>query len=274
MSEIKWLIFREGRRDVSLINSVIMSKFAPLIVILLAVSVQTFGQLGSMEVSGRVKIGTKQEKLTRKRFYLFRGGLEANKALVEKLKAAAPVSRDCFYCTQKASAEFIAWLRAGDCETPYCREITADDAQKVPEFKAAYQKGLTQFKRKPELAQKWLTTNLPAGLRDGFYREQKTMIGGLLGTLKPVQSVMTDSVSVKGIFIDIPLELAGKKTGKFLVSNLLPMEVGDKSFVWACEIEIGAEKPAVLKLTEGKTKACEVIVRPITACAAGVCAAK
>lgn len=255
--------------------SLIMSKFAPLIVILLAAFVPISGQsLGAMEVSGRVKIGTKQEKLTRKRFYLFRGGLEANKTLIDKLKAATPVSRDCFYCTQKATPEFIAWLRAGDCESPYCREITADDAQKVPEFKAAYQKGLTQFKKKPDLAREWLTTNLPTGLRDGFYKEQKTMLGGLLGTLKPVQSVMTDTVSVKGIFIDIPLELAGKKTEKFLVSNVLPIEVGDKSFVWACEIEIGADKTAVLKLTEGKTKACEVIVRPVAACAAGVCAVK
>jgi hypothetical protein len=227
-----------------------------------------------MEVSGRVKIGAKQEKLTRKRFYLLRGGLEANKALVEKLRAAAPVSRDCFYCTQKASAEFIAWLKSGDCESPYCREITAEDAQKVPEFQAAYKKGLTQFRHKPDLAQKWITTNLPAPLREGFYRGQKTMLAGLLGDIKPVQSVMTDTVTVKGIFIDIPLELAGKKTQTFLVSNILPIEIGDKSYVWACEVEIGADKPAVLRLTEAKTKACEVIVRPLNACTAGSCNAK
>lgn len=221
-----------------------------------------------------MKIGTKQEKLVRKRFYLLRGGLEANKALVERLRVAAPVSRDCFYCSQKASAEFIAWLKAGDCESPYCREITAEDAQKVPEFLAAYNKGLTQFKRKPELARKWITTNLPPALRDGFYRDHKKMIAGLLGDIKPVQSVMTDSVTVKGIFIDITLELGAKKTQTFLVSNLLPIEVGDKSYVWACEIEIGAEKPAVLRLTEAKTKACEVFVRPLPACTAGSCVTK
>lgn len=255
-----------------------MSKLVPLIVILLAAFVQLSGQgaplLGSMEVSGRVKIGPKQEKLTRKRFYLFRGGLEANKALVERIRVSEPVSRDCFYCRQKASAEYISWLKAGDCESPYCREITAEDAQKVPEFKAAHQKGLTQFKRKPALAQKWITTNLPAPLRDGFYDEQKKLLFALLGGTRTIQSVMTDSVTVKGIFIDIPLELAGKKTEKFLVSNILPIEVGDRSYVWACEIEIGAEKPAVLKLTEGKTKACEVFVRPLAACTAGSCAIK
>lgn len=255
-----------------------MPKFIPAIFVLFAAFVQLFGQgaraPGSMEVSGRVKIGAKQEKLVRKRFYLVRGGLEANKALVEKLRVSEPVSRDCFYCRQKASAEYIAWLKAGDCESPYCREITADDAQKVPEFQAAYKKGLTQFKRKPALAQKWITTNLPAPLRDGFYDEQKKLLAGLLGDIRPVQSVMTDSVTVKGIFIDIPLDLAGKKTEKFLVSNILPIEVGDKSYVWACEIEIGAEKPAVLRLTEAKSKTCEVFVRPLTACAAGSCTAK
>jgi hypothetical protein len=255
-----------------------MSKLAPPILVLLFAIVPLFGQgtrpLGSMEVSGRVKIGSKQEKLVRKRFYLLRGGLESNKALIEKLRAAEPVSRDCFYCRARASSEFIAWLKAGDCESPYCREITAEDAKTVPEFKTAYQKGLAQFRRKPGLAQKWITTNLPAPLRDGFYRQQKTLLAALLGDTRAVQSVMTDSVTVKGIFIDIPLELGAKKTQTFLVSNILPIEVGDKSYVWACEIEVGAEKPAVLRLAETKTKACEVFVRALPVCAAGSCNSK
>lgn len=255
-----------------------MLKLVPPIIVLLCLLVPLFGQaarpLGSMEVSGRVKIGPKQEKLVRKRFYLFRGGLEANKTLVERLRAAEPVSRDCFYCRTKASPEFIAWLKAGDCESPYCREITADDAKTVPEFAAAYQKGLVQVRRKPDLARKWITTNLPAPLREGFYREQKTALAALLAGTVPVQSVMTDSVTVKGIFIDIPLELAGKKTQTFLVSNILPIEVGEKSYVWACEIEVGAEKPAVLRLAENKTKACEVFARPLAVCAAGSCGIK
>ncbi len=255
-----------------------MPKVLPLIVILLTASIPVFCQnaarYGSMEVSGRVKIGTKQEKLARKRFYLFRGGLESHKALVDRLRAADPVSRECYYCRNGASPEFMAWLKAGDCESPYCREITADDAKTVPEFRAAYKKGLAQFGRKPGLALDWINTNLPAGLRDGFYREHRKMLGSLLGDLRPVQSVMTDSVTVKGIFIDIPLQLADRKTEKFLVSNLLPVEVGDKSYVWACEIEIGAEKPAALRLTEGKSKMCEVFVRNLPVCTAGNCPMK
>ncbi|MEQ1604105.1 MAG: hypothetical protein ABL999_04485 [Pyrinomonadaceae bacterium] len=233
---------------------------------------------GSLEVSGRVKIGGKAEKLTRKRFYLFRGGLDANKVLVEKMKAASVTSRECFYCSQKASPEFIAWLKAEECESPYCRTITQEDTKKVPEFLAAYDKGLKQFRNKPTIAQQWLTTNLAPDLRDGFYKQQKASISTILGTTKPLQSSMTDSVSVKAIFIDITLNTGGKPTETFLISNIIPLEFGGKSYQWACEVEIGAAKKVTLALQvpdAGKTvKKCEVIVKDLQQCAAGVCSAK
>src|SRR6187397_2834764 len=90
---------------------------------------------GVLEVNGRIKVDGKQERLKRKRFYLFRGGLAANKALIDRMRTAEFVSRDCFYCRMGASPEFRAWLKAEDCESPFCRAITADDAAKVPEFK-------------------------------------------------------------------------------------------------------------------------------------------
>jgi hypothetical protein len=244
-----------------------------LLTCLLPGRAQVAPQLGSLEVVGRVKIGAKLEKLERKRFYLFRGGLEANKTLVERLRADAPVSRDCFYCRQKASPEFMAWLKANNCESPYCREIIAEDVKKVAEFRAAYRKGLKQFPRKPDLARKWITTNLPAALRDGFYRAQKKALARLLGDLRPLQSIMTDTSNVRAIFIDIPVDPGTKKTETFLVSNILPIEVGDNSYVWACEIEIGATgRPATLTLKPSKT--CEVFIRPLPVCNAGSCESK
>lgn len=232
---------------------------------------------GSLEISGRVSIGGKQEKLKRKRFYLFRGGLEANKVMIDRIKAAIVTSRDCFYCKAKASAEYTAWLKSGDCESPYCREITTDDIAKVPEFQAAYQKSLKQFRNKPVIAEQWLTTNLPLTLREGFYRDRKTLTGVLLGTTKPIQSSMTDSVSVVAIFIDIPLNIAaGKKTETFLVSNVVPIEIGEKSYVWACEVEIGASKkvklpPLPITDTSKLVKKCEVVVRDLPKCENGSC---
>jgi hypothetical protein len=234
---------------------------------------------GSVEVTGRVRIGSKVEKIKRKRFYLFRGGLADNKALVDRIKAATPISRSCFYCNAKASPELIAWLAAEDCESPFCRAVTTEDVSKVPEFKAAYQKGLTQFRNKPDVAAKWLTTNLSPNIRDGFYRQQKSLTETILGGVKPLQSSMTDSVSVRAVFIDIDVKPpAGKTTETFLITNVVPVDVGSKSYVWACEIDIGAAKKATLALQvpdAGKTvRRCEVIVRDLPVCTSGTCPAK
>lgn len=232
--------------------------------------------LGSLEVSGRVKIEGKLEKLQRKRFYLFRGGLEENKTLVDRLKAAETVSRDCYYSRMKASSQFICWLKEESCESPYCRQISDSDIKIVPEFKTAFEKGLSQFgQNRASLARDWLTTNLPPVLREGFYRERESLLEKLLNKIQPLQSSMTDSVSVKAIFIDIPLDSANDSEGKkkldtFLVSNLLPMEIGSKSYLWACEVEISAEKQArlILKVPDdGKpVRDCEVIVKDLPVC--------
>ena len=234
---------------------------------------------GVLEINGRVKVDGKQERLKRKRFYLFRGGLAANKALVDRLRSAEFVSRDCFYCQLKASPEFRAWLKAEDCESPFCREITADDAAKVPEFKAAVVKGSQQFARKPALAREWLTTNLAPELRDGFYLQRKSAVERVLAGVKPLMSGMTDSVSVKAIFIDIPVAPpAGKSTETFLLSNISPAEVGGKSFVWACEVEIGPDRKAVrsLPVPEPGKRAdkCEVFIKDLPKCDGQSCPAK
>jgi hypothetical protein len=232
-----------------------------------------------LEINGRLKVEGKQERLKRKRFYLFRGGLTANKALVDRIRAAQFISRDCFYCRANASPEYRLWLKAEDCESPFCREITTEDAARVPEFKAALAKGQRQFGRKPTLAHEWITTNLAPELRDGFYLQRKKGIDALLAGDKPLRSGMTDSVSVKAIFIDIPITPPpGKSTETFLISNIAPFEIGAKSYVWACEIEIAADKKAVRSLPvpePGKrAEKCEVFVRDIPACDGEGCVLK
>lgn len=232
--------------------------------------------LGSVEVSGRVKIDGKQEKFSRKRFYLFKGGLDENKALIDRLRTAEVKSRDCFYSDAKASPQFICWLKAENCESPYCRAIKADEIDRVPEFKTAYQKGLTQFRGFADVSRDWITINLPPALTNGFYLERQKLTKMLLGGLTPLQSSMTDSVTIRAIFIDIPVSPpAGKKTETFLVSNIMPIEFGTKSYLWACEVEIGTEKPASLRLAlpEGgkAVKNCEVFVRDLKVCGTESC---
>jgi hypothetical protein len=229
---------------------------------------------GSLEVSGRVKIGGKQEKLTRKRFYLFRGGLQENSALLERIRSAEIMSRDCYYNQAKASPEFICWLQAEDCESPFCRTPSAEEIPVVPEFKAAYQKGMTQFRGKTNIAKDWLVTNLAPSLVSGFYMQKRSLIEKLLAGLKPLQSAMTDTVSVKSIFIDIPVG----SSRKFTISNILPIEIGGKSYVWSCEVNIDPGKTAKLNLQvpeAGKTvKNCEVVVKDLKVCTTGKCEQK
>jgi hypothetical protein len=248
---------------------------ALLIVLLFQMAeAQGLADLGSLEVSGRVKIGGKQEKLTRKRFYLLPGGLTENSGLIERIRSAEITSRDCYYSQAKASLEFICWLRAKDCESPFCRTASAEEIQIVPEFKVAYQKGVTQFKGKTEIARNWLVTNLAPTFVSGFYMQKRSLTEKLLAGLKPLQSAMTDTVSVKSIFIDIPLG----SSRKFTISNILPIEIGSKSYVWSCEVNIDPGKTAKLNLQvaeAGKTvKNCEVVVKDLKVCTTGKCEQK
>lgn len=253
-----------------------------LIVLLASIGqMSIFAQaLGALDVQGKaLKIDGKSGAVSRKRFYLLKGGLKDNQALISRLRAAEVKSRDCFYTEMKASPQYICWLQAENCESPFCRTVATADINAVPEFQAAYKKGLTQFKGLDTVAHDWILTNMPDSLTSGFFRERRTLTSTLLGDLKPVQSTMTDSVTIKAIFIDIPVNPpAGKKTETFLISNILPIEFGTKSYLWACEVEIGAEKKAVFSLSvpeANKTvKNCEVIVRDLKVCKTESCQAK
>jgi hypothetical protein len=234
-------------------------------------------QTGAIDVMARaVKIDGKSGIISRKRFYLFSGGLTANRSMLDRIKAADIRSRDCYYGEKQASPQFICWLKAENCESPYCRTLTDADIQQVPEFKAAYTKGLTQFKGLPEIARGWITTNLPTIFTSGYYEESKSLATRLLGTAVPIKSTMTDVKGVKTTFTDIPLTFAGGKTTQtYLVSNVLPFEYSGKSYVWACEVEVGAEKTVSLVLQLPSTrKTCEVYVRDLQACKTEACPTK
>lgn len=230
---------------------------------------------GSLEVSGRVRIEGKAEKLTRKRFYLFAGSLKENAGVIERIKSAEITSRDCYYTQAKASQPFICWLRAADCESPYCRTATESEIQTVPEFKAAYIKGMTLFRGKAPIAGSWLLTNMPQNLVNGFYLQKRTLTDKLLADIKPLQSSMTDTVTVKSIFIDMPLASGAMK---FTVSNILPMEIGRKSYVWTCEVSVEPGKTAKLNLQVPEpnkpVKNCEVVIKDLVECGTGACEQK
>ncbi len=270
------------------------------IFILLLTSVTAFGQnsapsrtvepkTGSIKFTAQVKIGENNEKLSRKRFYLIRGSRQQHAELLKQIAETNVVSRACYYADlrrrgQKISDEYVCWLKKNDCESAYCREMkNTEEALSVPEFASAYRQSLREYKQ-PTLALKWITTNLPDEIRNGYYEQQKTVLDKLITLAKRAgqeatkakkgsarsgdgfQSIMTDRLG-NTYFLDIDVvPPENEKTETYLITNLLPTVFGDTSYLWTCEIEIDPEKPQssfVLRNEIGKKK-CEIVINKQT----------
>jgi hypothetical protein len=225
---------------------------------------------GVLRLRVRVKSGESTKGLSRKRFFLIKGSLEQNKAIADAVDQRRLVSRDCYYRSIGASPSLINWLKEGDCESVYCREISQEAVagpQAVPEFATAFTAGEKEFGN-GELALKWLTTNLPEKLRDGFYKDQQTTLQALIkhaetvsGT--PVFSVMTDRNGT-AYFTDL-------EPGTYVLSSLLGAEIGAASISWTCEVQVkqgdlATEKPYLVSNTKDKNVKCVGLAKPLPAC--------
>jgi len=196
----KVLSLQRPKRDI--VRAILASSFLlfPFYFCLDAAHTQTPpANRGVIRLKVKFKSGDVTKELPRKRFFLIKGGLTDNKTLIEKIKQIEVMSRECYYRSQGASEALIKWLRENDCDSIYCREIedrylSGPDA--VPEFQAAYNQGLREFKA-PALARRWLTVNLGAKISDGFYKQKQEVIDALIkrsenATTTMVMSVMTD----------------------------------------------------------------------------------
>lgn len=227
---------------------------------------------GVIRLKVKFKSDTGTRELPRKRFFLIKGTLSENQSLIDKIKQTAVMSRDCYYRSHGASEALIKWLNDNDCESVHCRDIEEkylSGAEAVPEFKAAYEQGLKEFKSQ-ELARRWLTVNMPVELREGFYDQKRDTINGLINqaeslTHTKVMSVMTDR---KGTAY-----LTDIDPGTYTISNLLGSETNDRSVLWICEKEVKAvdlytamKRPFTLSNEKDPKVKCEVIERPLPAC--------
>jgi hypothetical protein len=226
-------------------------------------------QTGVLRLRVRVKADDSAplRGLARKRFFLIPGTLEQNRALIDAMERQALVSRDCYYQKIGASAALIGWLRESDCESVYCRGVEQEfvsGPKAVPEFAVAYAASQKEFGN-DETARQWLTTNLAPDVRDGFYRSRQTILASLLKQGGPeVHSVMTDRNGT-AYFTDLG-------PGTYVLSNLIPTELGQTFVTWNCEVQVkpgdlATEKPYLVSNRKDRNVKCVGVEKPKPVCA-------
>jgi hypothetical protein len=225
---------------------------------------------GVLRLRVRVKIDEATKGLSRKRFYLLKGTLEQNKTVLDAAEQRPIVSRDCFYAKLGGSQALIDWLKAGDCESVYCREVDQEfitGPRAVPEFATAYAAGEKEL-GSADIGRKWVTNNLPAQLRDGFYQDRRSALQALTKQAEAlsgatVLSVMTDR---NGTAYFTELE-----PGPYVVTSLLPIEIGSSATSWNCDVlikpgDIATEKPYLVSNSKDRNVKCVAVVKPLPAC--------
>ena len=223
-------------------------------------------QTGVLRLRVRVKADDSAplRGLARKRFFLIPGTLEQNRALITAIEQQPLTTRDCYYKQHGASAELINWLKDVDCESVYCRSVEKDfvsGPKVIPEFASAFAVGQKDFGN-DETARHWLTTNLNPDLRDGFYKDRQRTIKTLLQSAM-VQSVMTDRNGT-AYFTDLG-------PGTYVLSNVIPTELGQTLVTWNCEVQVKAgdlatEKPFLISNRKDKNVKCMGVEKPKPAC--------
>jgi hypothetical protein len=253
-----------------------------LVFLFLVLAVWCVGQTGNAPAENprgvlrlRVKVKTSEAAkglsgLSRKRFFLIKGSLEQNKTLIEAMDQQPLTTRDCYYTRAGASPSLITWLKDNDCESVYCRELSAEDVEgphAVSEFASALMAGEKTFGSR-QLALKWLTVSLPEKLRDGFYRQRQNEIASIIKQAEAasgakVLSVMTDR-NGSAYFTDL-------EPGSYTLSNLIGTEIGSSVSLWNCEVQMkaddmAAEKVYTISNRKDKNVKCVAVEKPLPAC--------
>lgn len=243
-----------------------------LVLLLLTLPQATTGHMQTPTGVLRIRVRVRADDaaplrgLARKRFFLVPGSLEQNRAFLDAIERQPLVTRDCYYRKLGASQALIDWLKTGDCESVYCREVEQEfvtGAKAVPEFATAFAASQKEF-GSDEIARRWVTTNLDSKIRGGFYRNRQDVISNLLKrSAVPVASVMTDRNGT-AFFTDLG-------PGTYLLSNLVPTELGQTVVSWNCEVQVkqgdlATEKPYLVSNRKDRLVKCVGVEKPLPAC--------
>lgn len=233
-----------------------------LLLLLTAASGLTQTPPGVLRIRVRVKADNTAplRGLPRKRFFLVPGTLEQNRALLDAIERQPLVTRDCYYRKLGASQALIEWLKTSDCESVYCREVEQEfiaGPKAVPEFATAFAASQKEFGG-DETARKWVTTNLDPNIRDGFYRDRQNAISTLLKQSAAL-SVMTDRNGT-AYFTDLG-------PGTYVLSNVIPAEVGQTVVTWNCEVQVKpGEQPYLISNKKERLVKCVGVEKPVPPC--------
>jgi hypothetical protein len=185
--------------------------------------------------------------LARKHFYLYSSPF--NLANNVNLKTAPALK--AYYNGVGASPQFIEWLTENNCETIYCRELTAaevtcsDSKKCVPEFITAYRNALAKLNRNQELARKWITNYEPlssAKLRTGFFEAKTEWLKGAVEAIEKgagndsrIRSTISDKDG-NAFFYDLC-------PGTYYISSIAPIEIAGAEIFWETAKPIKVEGP-------------------------------